>query len=160
MTKKRPINWIKIFSETFTKVVYPHSFLHRHNFRAKWLSCHWCLKFNRFMPRVFSGPRQTGQTQFRWRRRLIRIYTVYIQDFFSFFFFKKKNDNAQKHLTKVRSTLVLPVWHCMGTLQGSLEQNYLFVPVQVWGFVIVKTDPPAFRISNLGNQVQTFRLFL
>ena len=30
--------------------------------------------------------------------------------------------------TKARSTLALPVWHCMGTLQGSLEQNYLFVP--------------------------------
>ena len=66
--------------------------------------------------------------------------------------------------TKARSTLALPVRHCMGTHQGSLEQNYLFVlpsaEVQAWGFVILKPDPPAFRFSELGNQVQIFRHFL
>ena len=58
----------------------------------------------------------------------------------------------------------LPVWHSRGTLHGSLEQNYLFMPpsvvVQACGPVILKSDPPAFRISELGNQVQIFRHFL
>ena len=35
---------------------------------------------------------------------------------------------------KARSTLALPIWHCMGTLQGSLEQNYLFVLLEVSQF--------------------------
>ena len=52
----------------------------------------------------------------------------------------------------------------MGTRQGSLEQNYLFVPpsaeVHASGFVILKTNPPDFCISELGNQVQIFRHFL
>ena len=59
--------------------------------------------------------------------------------------------------------LALPVWHCRGTLYGSLEQNYRFVPpsavVQAWHLVIPKPALPAFVFRTWKTKFKFFDTF-